>query len=52
MGEKLPDDENVFVVTVEAQNVYDFSETLTPAIATAVPEAVKAVLNLLQMQTT
>ncbi len=36
------------VVAIEAQNVYDFSEALTPAVAAAVPVAVEQVLLLLQ----
>jgi hydrogenase maturation protease len=48
IGEKLPDDENVFVVAVEARHIYDFGEKLSGEIAAAVPEAVKSVLNLLQ----
>jgi len=43
----LPGDENVVIVAIEAENVYDFSETLSPAVASAVPQAVKAVLDLL-----
>ena len=38
----------VDVVAVEAQNVYDFSEELSPPVAAAVPEAVQAVLDLIQ----
>jgi Ni,Fe-hydrogenase maturation factor len=35
----------VTVVAVEAKNVYDFSEELSPAVAAAVPAMVAAVLN-------
>lgn len=45
MGAALP--EEIIVVAVEAEHVYDFSETLSPAIAAAVPEAVQMVLALL-----
>lgn len=45
LGAQLPKD--VTVIAVEAQNVYDFSEQLTPAVAAAVPGAVQAVINLL-----
>jgi hydrogenase maturation protease len=38
----------VDIVAVEAQNVYDFSEELSPPVAAAVPEAVQAVLDLIQ----
>jgi hydrogenase maturation protease len=43
----LPKDENVIVVAIEAENVYDFSQELSPAVAEAVPQAVKAVLELI-----
>ena len=45
MGAQLPDE--ITVVTVEAQNVYDFSEELTPAVAAAVPKAVQVIMELL-----
>jgi hypothetical protein len=35
------------VVAIEAEAVYDFSETLTPPVEAAVPVAVDAVLKLL-----
>ena len=38
----------VDIVAVEAQNVYDFSEELSPPVAAAVPEAVQAVVDLIQ----
>lgn len=46
LGEKTP--KKVDVVAIEAQNVYDFSEELSPPVAAAVPEAVQAVFKLLQ----
>lgn len=48
MGAQLPDD--VMIVGVEAKRVYDFSEELTPEVATAVPQAVTAVMKLLQQE--
>jgi len=45
MGAKLPDE--VFIVAVEAQRVYDFSEELTPDVEAAIPNAAQAVMNLL-----
>jgi hydrogenase maturation protease len=45
----LPEDENVIIVAIEAKNVYDFSQELSPAVATAVPIAVKAVLDLIDL---
>ena len=46
MGAELP--EEVQVVAVEADRVFDFSDELTPAVAAAIPEAAVAVLTLLQ----
>ncbi len=43
----LPEDENVIIVAIETKNVYDFSQELSPAIATAVPESIKVVMNLI-----
>jgi hydrogenase maturation protease len=43
----LPKDEHVVVVAVEAEAVYDFSETLSPPVEAAVPVAVQAVLQSL-----
>jgi hydrogenase maturation protease len=43
----LPGDENVHIVAIEAENVYDFSETLSPPVEAAVPHAVEAVLQLI-----
>jgi hydrogenase maturation protease len=44
----LPHDEDVLIVSIEAQDVYDFSESLSPPIEAAVPLAVEAVLQLIQ----
>lgn len=48
MGIKLPDDKDVIVVAIEAQNVLDFSEELSPAVAESIPSAVEIVLDLLK----
>lgn len=45
MGEKMPDE--VFVIGIEAERVYEFTEALTPSVAAAIPHAVEAVLNCL-----
>ena len=45
LGAQLPNE--ITVVVVEAQNVYDFSEQLTPTVAAAVPAAVQAIIDLL-----
>jgi hydrogenase maturation protease len=47
MNVPLPKDEEVMVVAIEAEAVYDFSEQLTPQVEAAVPQAVEAVLKLL-----
>jgi hydrogenase maturation protease len=44
----LPVPGSVDVVAIEARNVYDFSEALSPAVAEAVPLAVQAVMDLLK----
>ncbi len=45
LGAQLP--RAVMVVAVEAENVYDFSEELSPLVAAAVPRAVELVMTLL-----
>ncbi len=47
MGAELPAE--IMVVAIEAEQVYEFSEELTPAVAAAIPEAVAAVLRLLPL---
>ncbi len=44
----LPEDGNVIIVAIEAEAVYDFSQELSPAVAKAVPIAVKAVMSFLE----
>jgi hydrogenase maturation protease len=44
----LPEDENVIIVTIEAEAVYDFSQELSPAVAAAVPVAMQKVLDLIK----
>jgi len=43
MGAALPHD--ILIIAIEAQNVYDFSEELSPAVASAVPPAVELVIR-------
>jgi hydrogenase maturation protease len=50
MNIRLPVDQNVIIVAIEAKSVYDFSQELSPAVAQAVPQAVQLVLNLLENQ--
>ncbi len=45
MGAKLP--EEVMVVGIAANRIYDFSEELSLPVANAMPEAVEIVLDLL-----
>ena len=47
MNIPLPSDQDVLIVAIEAENVFDFSETLSSLVETAVPHAVKAVLQLI-----
>ncbi|MEW6030480.1 MAG: hydrogenase maturation protease [Chloroflexota bacterium] len=44
----LPVPESVEVVAIEAANVYDFSEELSPPVKEAVPRAVEKVVELLE----
>ena len=46
IGASLPD--NIMVVSVEARNVIDFSEELTPAVAAAIPQAVSIIMNTIR----
>ncbi len=46
LGADIP--RQVEIVAIEARNVYDFSEELSPPIAAAIPEAVQVVLDMLQ----
>ncbi len=44
----LPADEDVHLVGIEAQDVVNFSEQCTPAVAAAIPRAVEEVVRLLE----
>jgi hydrogenase maturation protease len=46
MGAELPED--ITVVGIATQHIYDFSEELSPPVAKAVPQAARIVLELLQ----
>jgi hydrogenase maturation protease len=48
MNIPLPEDEEIMVVAIEAEAVYDFSELLTPPVEASIPVAVEAVLNLIE----
>lgn len=45
MGVNLP--ENIFIIAIESQIVYDFSEILSPSVGVAVPEAAQKVIELI-----
>jgi hydrogenase maturation protease len=45
MGVQLP--KQIIVVGIEAERVFDFSDTLSPEISEAIPQAVKMVYDLL-----
>lgn len=45
MGASLPAE--IYVVGIEAERVFDFSEDLSPAVEEAIPEAVAVVMNRL-----
>jgi hydrogenase maturation protease len=45
MGANLPAE--IWVITIEAENPYEFSDQLTPAVALAVPQAVERIWEIL-----
>jgi hydrogenase maturation protease len=45
LGAAIPD--QIMIVTIEASQVYEFCEKLTPPVLSAVPIAVQSVINLL-----
>ena len=49
-GLNLPEDRNILLVGVEAEDILTFGETCTPAVAAAVPRAVAEVLEVLAME--
>ena len=46
-GVSLPDDEDVRLVGIEAEDIINFSEQCTPAVEAAIPLAVKEVVQVL-----
>ena len=48
LGASLPS--IIELVAVESQNIYDFSEELSPPVAAAIPQAAQRVLALLEAQ--
>ena len=47
-GAHLPADKDILIIGVEAAEVLDFGETLTPAVEAAIPALIEAVLGLLK----
>jgi len=45
LGAHLP--EKIDIVTIEAEVLFDFSESLTPAVEAAIPEATQAVMKMI-----
>jgi len=50
MSIPLPEEDHVQVVAIETENIYDFSEELSPPVAAAIPQAVEVVKKLLSDQ--
>lgn len=50
-GGQTPDADAITVVAIEAVNMLDFGETLTPEVEAAIPAAVQAVLDELDLST-
>jgi len=46
-GQHLPSDDRIFLVGIEAKDIINFSEDLTPAVAEAIPRTVKQVLAMI-----
>jgi hydrogenase maturation protease len=47
-GLRLPQDEDILIFGIEAEDVVNFGETCTPAVAATVPQAVEEVLAALE----
>jgi hydrogenase maturation protease len=47
-GARLPRDEDVYLLGIEAEDVINFSDECTPAVAAAIPDAVQEVIQLLE----
>jgi hydrogenase maturation protease len=44
----LPVPKSIEIVAIEAKNVYDFSEELSPPVKEAIPRAVEEVMKILE----
>ncbi|MEI7848191.1 MAG: hydrogenase maturation protease [Chloroflexota bacterium] len=49
MKAELPDNDKVIIIGIEAQEIYDFGETLSPEIEAAIPEAFNTIIQLIKM---
>ncbi len=47
LGERLPSDDQILLVAIEAADILTISEECTPAVAAAIPAAVRVVLDAL-----
>ncbi len=48
MGLHLPLDDAIVLIAIEAEDVLTFGEECTPAVAAAIPQAVKLVQEILE----
>lgn len=48
IGMPLPDDEEIVIVAIEAEDLLTFGEQCTPEVAAAIPRAAELVVSLLQ----
>ena len=46
-GARLPENDDILIVAIEADDVYTFTEKLSPDVEAAIPSAIQAVLNAL-----
>lgn len=49
-GAHLPENENIRLVGIEADDIINFAEQCTPAVEAAIPRAVEEVVRLLDLQ--
>jgi len=47
-GAPLPTNDNILLIAIEAADVTTFSETCTPQVTSAIPQAIEAVLTALE----
>jgi Ni,Fe-hydrogenase maturation factor len=49
-GARLPKEEDIVLVAIEAGDVHTFDQSLTPAVESAIPQAVETVLKALDLE--